>query len=86
MSTTTKTKLVKYGGDLESQVIDRTMFSIEPTKRTGTLEMFFVNGTEYTFTEVPEAIFLGLLHAESHGQYFIKHIKENYEFTKVDLK
>jgi len=84
MSTTTHTKLVKYGAELESQVIERCAFQIEPTKRTGTLEMFFKNGNEYTFFNVPEAIFLGLLHAESHGQYFIKHIKENYEFTKLD--
>lgn len=82
MSTTKHTKLVKYGATLESQVIERTPFQVEPTKRLGTLEMFFKNGNEYKFFEVPEAIFLGLLHAESHGQYFIMHIKENYEFVK----
>ena len=80
-----KTKLIKYGGELESQVLDRVMFQTESPKRTGALEIFFKNGSNYTFFDVPEAIFLGLLHAESHGQYFIKHIKENYKVIKAEL-
>ncbi len=82
MSTTTHTKLVKYGAELESQVIESTSFSIDPTKRTGELSMSFRNGVNYVFQDVPEMVFLGLLHAKSHGQYFITHIKDNYEFVK----
>lgn len=84
MATTVHTKLVKYGAELESQVIERTFFSIDPASRVGTLEMYFKNGDEYKYFEVPEMVFLGLLHASSHGQYFIKHIKENYNYTKVN--
>ena len=83
MATTTHTKLVKYGATLESQVIHKARFAVEPQKRTGTLEVLFKNENEYTFVDVPEAIFLGLLHAESHGQYFTKHIKNNYEFKTI---
>jgi hypothetical protein len=78
MSTTTHTKFVTYGAELESQVILNTSFSIDPTKRTGTLTITFKNGTKYEYLEVPEMVFLGLLHAKSHGQYFIDHIKTNY--------
>ena len=84
MSTTTHTKLVKYGARLESQVINKARFAIEPSKRTGKLEVLFNNKKEYKFDDVPEAIFLGLLHAESHGQYFIKHIKDSYEYAQED--
>ncbi len=81
---TIHTKLVEYGAKLESAVISRTDFVIEPTKRTGTLNIFFKNGDEYIYEDVPEMLFLGLLHAESHGQYFTKHIKDNYEFAKIN--
>lgn len=77
-------KLVKYGATLESAVISGADFVIDPTKRTGTINVFFKNGDDYIYEDVPEMIFLGLLHAESHGQYFIKHIKDNYEFAKIN--
>lgn len=42
---------------------------------TKTLTVQFANGSEYTYSGVPEETYEGLLSASSPGQYFHRHIK-----------
>lgn len=53
----------------------------DPT--TMTLEIEFHSGDIYQYLNVPESIYLGLIHASSKGSYFHDHIKDHYRFKKV---
>ena len=48
-----------------------------------TLGIRFQRGGEYHYTNVPPAVFVGLLSASSSGSYFHKHIRNNYKCVKV---
>jgi hypothetical protein len=43
---------------------------------TKTLEIEFLNGGLYQYSNVPQNIYDGLMLASSHGQYFDSHIKK----------
>ena len=49
----------------------------------GTLEIAFVDGGVYQYSNVPEQIYLGLMSAASKGGYFHDHIKDRYLTSKV---
>jgi len=44
----------------------------------GTLRIQFRNGSVYTFLDVPEIHYLGLLNASSPGRYFNTYLKGRY--------
>ena len=45
--------------------------------------MVFVNSEDvYDYRGVPAAVYEELKKAESKGSYFVKNIKDKYEFTK----
>jgi hypothetical protein len=49
------------------------------------LEVEFVEQKEiYQYHNVPDFIYHSLMTASSHGEYFNKHIKNQYTFTKTD--
>lgn len=50
---------------------------------TSTLEVVFRAGGVYRYQQVPESVYHGLMTASSHGNFFQKHIKTQYTFTKV---
>lgn len=81
-TTQTQTRTVRYGAELNSKVIKYASLEIEQGKRTGTVEITFNTGNKYRYEDVPEMVFLGLLHSESHGEYFNTHIKSAYGFYK----
>ena len=45
---------------------------------TNTLELVFVSGRNYTFENVPEHVWDGLVSARSAGQFFAEQIKGRY--------
>jgi hypothetical protein len=45
---------------------------------TRTLTVKFHSGKSYTFANVPESIYQGLLDADSAGKYFNAHIKDKF--------
>ena len=45
---------------------------------TQTLELVFVSGRDYTFENVPEHVWDGLVSARSAGQFFAEQIKGRY--------
>lgn len=49
---------------------------------TRVLDILFVNGTTYSYDEVPQSIADGLFQAPSAGQYFAMNIKNRYRYYK----
>lgn len=47
------------------------------------LEIQFRSGGIYQYFNVPERIYIGLLNATSHGQYFHRNIKNSYAYRKI---
>ena len=48
------------------------------------LEVEFLNGSIYQYYDVPEALFEGIMSAESHGKYLNEHIKKGgYRYERV---
>lgn len=50
---------------------------------SGTLHVIFNNGSYYTYSNVPEGLYIGLMLAASKGSYFARNIKSNYSFTRI---
>lgn len=48
-----------------------------------TLEIEFLHGDVYRYFDVPKSEYEALMKANSHGKYFVAHIKDNYMFEKV---
>lgn len=51
---------------------------------TSTLKVRFKTGGEYHYKNVPKKEHDALLSAESVGKYFIKNIKNSYNFNKIN--
>ena len=48
------------------------------------LEVEFLNGSIYQYYDVPEALYVGIMSAESHGKYLNEYIKKGgYRFERV---
>lgn len=51
---------------------------------TSKLEIEFLNGGLYQYSNVPASVHAGLMSASSHGSYFDANIKKaGYQFTKL---
>ena len=51
---------------------------------TQTLRIRFLSGMVYEYLDVPESIYDGLKASRSKGIFFNQHIKDTYEFKKVE--
>ncbi len=49
----------------------------------GTLYVLFHSGGLYSYSNVPESVYTGLMSANSHGKYFHANIKNSYSFSKL---
>jgi hypothetical protein len=49
----------------------------------GTLRIMFVSGQEYEYTGVDQAVYDGLVMADSPGRYFNDQIKNKYSARKL---
>jgi len=58
------------------QVSSSNLASVGYDAQTETLEIEFLNGTVYQYSNVPESIYSELMGAASHGSYFAAHIKK----------
>ena len=47
------------------------------------LEIEFNSGRIYRYANVPPEVYRGLMEAESHGRYFLAHIKGVYAYRRV---
>ncbi len=50
------------------------------------LEVEFESGRVYQYFDVPIAVYLEFLTAESKGKYFNAHIRNEYPFQEIELK
>ncbi len=48
-----------------------------------TLEIEFQNGRIYQYFNVPQSVYDALMAAESHGRYFLAHIRGVYPYRRV---
>jgi len=48
------------------------------------LEIEFNHGGIYQYSDVPLEVYNEIMEADSHGKYFAKNIKNNYEFKRMN--
>lgn len=53
----------------------------EPTLKI--LEIEYHDGMRYQYLDVPKRIFKKLMAAESHGRFYLKHIRNKYKRVKI---
>lgn len=70
---------------LRQSVMSSSLRSVGYEPLSKTLEIEFKNGDVYEYHEVPENIYNDLMEAQSHGKYFIQHIRNNYPYKKVGI-
>ena len=65
-------------------VISSNLSSVGNDTKSRTLEVEFLNGSVYQYSNVPSSIFSGLMNAASKGQYFDRMIvKGGYSFRRI---
>jgi hypothetical protein len=47
------------------------------------LEIEFLDGSIYQYFDVPEAVYVGLIQAESAGRYFWANVRGAYRYARV---
>ena len=47
------------------------------------LTVEFVQGQSYSYSGVPQSVFLGLQNASSPGSYFYRQIRERYPYEEI---
>ena len=57
--------------------------SIGYDEASSTFEIEFHGGAVYQYFDVPEYIHEAFINASSHGKYFQKNIRGNYQFQKI---
>lgn len=64
-------------------VTSSNIVSIGYSCETRTLEIEFKGYSVYQYTGVPKIVYEELMHAESHGKYFHKYIRNIYPTIKI---
>ena len=49
----------------------------------GTLYVRFNSGAMYAYSNVPEAVYAGLMSASSHGSYLARNVKGVYAYHRI---
>jgi lysyl-tRNA synthetase class 2 len=62
------------------------MTSIRYDNKTRALDVTFMSGETYRYSNVPRDIYVALLDAESKGEFFNNHVKGVFHFAKVDSR
>lgn len=65
-------------------VTSSNIASIGYDSNSQTLEVEFLNGAIYQYYDVPEALYEGLMSADSHGTFLSEHIKKGgYRYERL---
>jgi hypothetical protein len=68
-----------------TSVSSSNLASIGYDESNATLEVEFLDGSIYQYTNVPSNIHSGLMAASSHGSYFDQYVKKGgYKYHKVN--
>ena len=68
--------------DRES-VSSSNIASIGYDEESETLEIEFLKGGVYQYFDVPQAVYDGLMAADSHGSYLAANVKGIYRYSRV---
>ena len=64
--------------------VDSTMMiNVDYEEGLQELDITFIGGKTYRYFEVPLDTYAGLLDAESKGEFFNEHIKDQFNFNEV---
>lgn len=63
--------------------ISFTMVSAEYDAISGNLEVRFVNGRTFCYSDVPPDVYSALVHAESKRAFFIAEIRDRYPYREL---
>jgi hypothetical protein len=55
-------------------------------ERKNLLEIEFTDGSVYRYIDVSSNIYQGLMNSQSHGRYYLAHIKNNFQNSKSRAK
>jgi hypothetical protein len=64
------------------KVKSSTIASVGYDVKTKVLEVEFINGDVYTYSNVPKEIYFAFLKSSSKGKYLWKYIRGIYKFNK----
>jgi hypothetical protein len=56
--------------------------SADYAPETQSMTIVFKGGGRYSYADVPESVYAGLLAAPSPGSYFAQNVKDKYSFVK----
>jgi KTSC domain len=69
---------------IRTPVLSSNLASVGYDPATQTLEIEFLHGDVYQYSDVPSLVYDGLMAADSHGSYFDRHIKKaGYDYQKI---
>lgn len=66
------------------EVTSTSLASVGYDQRSRTLEVEFQSGSVYHYQQVPYAVARGLARADSIGAYFMRRIRGQYAYTRVE--
>lgn len=53
-------------------------------RKTELLVIEFESGAMYAYEDVPWDVYMGFRRAESHGSYFARYIRDQYNYQQID--
>jgi hypothetical protein len=68
---------------VRNPVSSSNLYSVGYDSVTRTLEVEFHSGRVYQYFGVPNSIYVGLMNAGSHGQYFNAHIRNVFPYLRI---
>ena len=64
-------------------VVSSNLVSVGYDRENRILEVEFRNGRIYQYFGVPEAVYISLMNAPSHGQYFHQCVRDVYPYQRI---
>ncbi|MFK7796468.1 MAG: KTSC domain-containing protein [Aureispira sp.] len=68
---------------LRNSIISTSIASLGYDPNQSTLEIEFLEGAVYQYHNIPTAVYLSFVNANSCGRYFNAHIKPHYKYNKA---
>jgi hypothetical protein len=68
------------------RVISSALVSVKYDAASGDLQIRFVNGRTYIYSNVPARVYDALLIAESKGAFFNEQIRDRYSYREIHMR
>jgi hypothetical protein len=66
-------------------LVSSAIRSVEYDEQTCELDVTFVSGRTYRYSDVPLDVYANFLDAASKGQFFNEHIKDEFSFSEIGM-